>query len=209
MALLTIDDAPSPLFGKKLDWLIKEKVPAVFFVWGEKIRGQEEVLVRALKAGYPLANHAWSHPQFSTLTWDEAVDQIVKTERALDDLYARAGVVQKARAFRFPYLNRGEGDQVAQLQSYLAGRGYRALPGLPAEWVDSSCTFDQAEYWIGNPGAPDGLDKPEAVLARIAPGSPAPHDVILIHDHDYTHEVFFECIRRYRDLGLTFEVGLA
>jgi len=205
MALLTIDDVPSARFGEKLEWLTREGFPAVLFCWGEKMEGNEALLVQAIEAGFVLANHSWSHPRFSELTWDQATQEIVRTEDLLEDLYRRAGMARRHRSFRFPYLDPGSGAQEARLQGFLAGRGYQALPGLLPQRADSGCTFDQQEYWLGNPAAPDGLDRAETILAKIGPGRPAARDVVLIHDHEYSHELFFECLTRYRALGLTFE----
>ncbi len=204
MAILTIDDAPSPLFAEKLAWLRREKIPAVFFVWGEKAAGAEGLLVEALRAGYPLGNHSWTHPYFSELDDRSAREEIRKTEDLLSRLYREAGVDRERNYFRFPYFDRGgEEARVAAYQRLLAESDYTSIdaPGLRR---DTLCDFDQKEYWLGKSGAPEGLEAPENIMARIGSGNPAPDAVILIHDHDYSHDLFFACVRRYRELGVTF-----
>lgn len=195
--LLTVDDVPSALFSEKLDYLAKRGVPAVLFCWGEKVAGHEVELVRALNLGYRLGNHAWSHPRFSDLSDAEARDQVVRTEAVLDEVHRRAGVPRVHRYFRFPYLDRGRpGAQERALQEYLGDQGFVSLD-RPADRFDSGCSFDQREYHY------DGTNEAE-ILGRIGPGSPGPGDVILIHDHEATHGLFFRCLDQYRRLDLAF-----
>lgn len=201
---LTVDDAPSSAFAEKLAWLRREGIAAVFFVWGERVAGHERELVEALRAGYRLENHSWSHLHFSAIGYEAGCREIERGEAAVDDLYRRAGVPRGVRRFRFPYFDRGAGEgERAAYQAFLRGRGYE--PARPTDGgVDVGCDFDQAEYWLGNPAAPDGLDKADAILARIDGGRPADGDIVLIHDHDYSHGLFFECVERYRAKGLAF-----
>ena len=221
MAVLTVDDAPSPRFAEKLARLRKEKIPAVFFVWGELAAGAEDLLVEALAAGYRLGNHSWTHPRFSDLDEAGARYEIERTDRLLAALYERAGVRWERKYFRFPYFDRGGANgREAAFQRLLAERGYAALDaarldaagagaagaGAGAARRDSLCDFDQMEYWLGQAGAPDGLDRAETILSRIGGGHPAAADVILIHDHAYSHDLFFACLDRYRELGLTFDL---
>jgi hypothetical protein len=87
--------------------------------------------------------------------------------------------------------------------AYLKGRhvsvlrdlGYRPPAGQGGARFDTDCGFDQMEYC---------LEKPEEVFARIDASHPGTEDVILIHDHERSHELFFECVDRYREHGLRF-----
>ena len=204
---MTIDDAPSARFAEKLAWLRKEKIPAVFFVWGEKASDTVDLLVEALRAGYPLGNHSWTHPRFSDLDECTAREEITKTEALLSRVHREAGVEWERKYFRFPYFDSGgDGARAAAYQRMLAESGYSAIDAPPEVRRDTLCGFDQKEYWLGNAEAPDGLDDPASIMARIVPGNPASDSVILIHDHEYSHDLFFACIRRYRELGVTFTV---
>lgn len=212
MAILTIDDAPSNRFSEKLAWLTKENIPAIFFVWGEKIAGAEALLTQALRSGFLLANHSWTHPHFSDLDEMAAREEIEKTEVLLERLYGEAGMEWDRKYFRFPYFDRG-GENEASFQRILADLGYlsaddrsagaRSAGGPPAR-RDTLCDFDQKEYWLGNAAAPDDLHREETILARIGPGRPSDDAVILIHDHEYSHDLFFTCIEKYRQLGVAF-----
>jgi len=196
-AVLTVDDVPSALFAEKLDVLAGRGVPAVLFCWGEKVAGHEDELVRALTLGYRLGNHSWSHPHFSDLSDAEARHQVEATEAVVDDLYRRAGVPRIHRYFRFPYLDRGRPEaQERFLQGLLGDLGFVSLAGGPGVF-DSGCSFDQREYHY------DGTNEAD-ILGRVGPGSPGPGDVILIHDHEATHGLFFRCLELYQNLGLSF-----
>jgi peptidoglycan-N-acetylglucosamine deacetylase len=205
MAYLTIDDAPSPLFEEKLDYLASRKIPAIFFCEGRAIAGREEALLRALSLGYLLGNHSFSHPHFSELPIGECRREIGATDRLLSALYAAAGLAWERRRFRFPYLDGGgSGDHAAVLQEMLRSLGYAGPACQAGAYADTRCSFDQKEYWLGKVDAPEGLAERSAILGRIGACGPREDDVILIHDHENTHELFFECIERYRGLGIGF-----
>jgi Predicted xylanase/chitin deacetylase len=203
MAYLTIDDAPSARFGEKLDFLSSRGIAATFFVVGNQVAGREAGLLRALALGYELGNHSWSHPGFSSLLLAAAKEEIDRTDAALASLYAKAGRPWSRKRFRFPYIDLG-GPIAAQVQDYLGSLGYLGPSGSAGR--DTRVGFDQREYWLGKAAAPEGCDRPEGILARIDSCHPAEDDVILIHDHENTHELFFECIERYRRHGRSFSI---
>jgi peptidoglycan/xylan/chitin deacetylase (PgdA/CDA1 family) len=58
---LTFDDFPLGRSGALLDVLRQLRVPATFFVVGEKAAREPELLTRAGKEGHALAVHGWTH----------------------------------------------------------------------------------------------------------------------------------------------------
>jgi peptidoglycan/xylan/chitin deacetylase (PgdA/CDA1 family) len=62
---LTFDDGPFPLTPKFYDVLEREKVPGTFFLIGEQVGGKGALLKRALRDGFPLGDHTWSHANVS------------------------------------------------------------------------------------------------------------------------------------------------
>lgn len=196
MAYLTIDDVPSRRFPDKLAYLKREGIPALLFCVGAQAKGREEELVVALLAGCELGNHSFSHPHFSEIGLEEGRSEILKTDALLRSVYDRASIPWERKFFRFPFFDRGgEAAKAAALQDTLRELGYRRPAAQEDGGLDVGCSFDQAEYC---------LDR-EAALAKIDPCHPADRDVILIHDHEKSHEVFFECVDGYRKNGLRFK----
>jgi len=205
MIFLTIDDVPSTVFAEKLAWLQQNQVPALLFIWGEKAAGYESLLIDAIRHGFRLGNHSWTHRHFSKLTQPEISAEVMQSHGLLQSLHDQAGIPWERKRFRFPYLDAGRSDgQTEWIQDFLREAGYEAPRYQAGERYDTLCTFDQKDYYLNNPDAPDGLDKSEAILGRITPASPAPMDIVLIHDHDYSHKLFFRCIERYIQFGATF-----
>jgi Predicted xylanase/chitin deacetylase len=206
MAYLTIDDAPSRLFEAKLDYLLTRGVAATFFCEGRSIGGNEETLARALRSGYELGNHSYSHPRFSELDLSEARAQVVETDALLAAVYRRAGLEWKRKLFRFPFFDRGgTPEKEADIQALLADLGYMAPSGRGSARCDTDCDFDQEDYLLGKDEAEGGLSR-EAILARIGPSRPGAEDIILVHDHEPSHTLFFACVDRYLSLGASFSL---
>ena len=226
-AWLTIDDCPSADFAAKLAYLSQEKIPALLFCEGWKLLERAELIIEAIKKGFVIGNHSYDHPFFSELSLAACRSSIQRTDAIINDLYGRAGINRPGRYFRFPYFDRGgrkNPEQQRALQDYLAELGY-AQPDFPginlkhfqdsgdAGLRDVSCTFNQEEYWLGNPDAPDGLNEPKSILALIDKDEPeagfalncvSTRDIILTHDHEFTTQLFFEIIQRYQKKGIQF-----
>lgn len=62
IAYLTIDDAPSLDFEKKIDFLQSQGIPAIFFCPGNALESRPQVTVEAIQSGFVIANHAYDHP---------------------------------------------------------------------------------------------------------------------------------------------------
>jgi peptidoglycan/xylan/chitin deacetylase (PgdA/CDA1 family) len=109
--ILTIDDAPSANFKAKVDLLIEHDISAVFFCIGNKIEQYKSDLIYAIKQGFILGNHSYTHPWFSSINKQEGIVEIRKTDELLNDIYTSAGIHQedRKRFFRFPYGDAGNG----------------------------------------------------------------------------------------------------
>jgi peptidoglycan/xylan/chitin deacetylase (PgdA/CDA1 family) len=206
MAFLTIDDAPSRRFEEKLAYLKDKRIPAVFFCVGRAIEVNEAILVEALSAGFALGNHSYTHARFSTLSLEDCFREIERTDVLLHSIYARASVPWTDKYFRFPYLDQGgTPERASRIQDRLKKLGYGGPAAQEGARADTLCTFDQKEYYLGKPEAPDGLGLVEGILGLIDGAHPSQDDILLIHDHENTHELFFECIGRYLRNGIRFD----
>lgn len=82
---LTFDDGPRRETTERLlDGLRERGASATFFVVGEEIAGNEDLMERMAAEGHQVGNHTWSHVR---LTNPETADQEIRmTEKALEEL---------------------------------------------------------------------------------------------------------------------------
>jgi peptidoglycan/xylan/chitin deacetylase (PgdA/CDA1 family) len=118
-AYLTIDDSPSANTDALTDALAARKIPALLFCRGDRVAGNVDAVVRAIGKGFVIGNHAWSHTRFSTLSFEDAVKEIGKTDALIDEAYKKAGVKRPAKYFRFPHMDRGCGGWVVDYDALL------------------------------------------------------------------------------------------
>lgn len=77
---LTFDDGPSGIYTEKLlDGLKERNVKATFFVMGENINGNEEIIKRMYDEGHLIGNHTYSHVNLANLSFENACDEINTT----------------------------------------------------------------------------------------------------------------------------------
>lgn len=77
---LTFDDGPHPVYTPPLlDGLKERGVHATFFVVGENIPGNEEILKRMDAEGHLIGNHTYSHVKLSELDIARACAEVEKT----------------------------------------------------------------------------------------------------------------------------------
>lgn len=139
---LTIDDSPSNMTNAMVDFLVDRQIPALLFIRGALADHNPEPIIRAIQAGFTIGNHSYAHKPFGELSYEEAIADIEHCEAVINDLYEQAKVKRQGKYFRFPYLDRGNGDRierhfetitdvdvntdpkVAKLQDYLKGNGF-------------------------------------------------------------------------------------
>ena len=96
---LTFDDGPDVRYTPViLDILREHRVPATFFLIGSQIEHHPAVVERILAEGHVIANHSWSHPNFTQLAPPDVRREIQRTETAIFDLTGK-----RTALFRPPY----------------------------------------------------------------------------------------------------------
>ncbi|MDO4554549.1 MAG: polysaccharide deacetylase family protein [Lachnospiraceae bacterium] len=87
MVAITYDDGPSAeTTPTVLDALEANYGVATFFMQGQYISGNEELLKRSYAMGNELANHSWDHPQLTTLSADGIKKQIDDTDALIKEV---------------------------------------------------------------------------------------------------------------------------
>lgn len=203
-AYLTIDDAPSQDLPEKIDVLRKYDAPAVFFCEGRKLAERPECGQQILEAGFHIGNHAYSHPHFSDLSIQEGVDEILRTERLIEDVYEQCGIDRPAKLFRFPYGDKGNSTRNA-FQRVLHQHEFTAPDFDP---LTSPHADDHDWYWTFS--IEDwNAETPDEIREMITGNSerlqqPSP-DLVLAHDHPDSTDLFETYIETLQDHGRDFE----
>ncbi|MEU2060623.1 polysaccharide deacetylase family protein [Streptomyces sp. NPDC013455] len=97
--VLTFDDGPHPEYTPHiLDTLAKYDVRAMFFVCGECVVENRELLARMAEEGHVVGNHTWTHPLLTTLSRGAVRSEMESTSDAIEDAYGRP-----PEWFRAPY----------------------------------------------------------------------------------------------------------
>lgn len=87
MIAITFDDGPrQSTTGKLLDGLKERGVKATFFLVGEKVEDNQEIVARMHEEGHLIGNHTFSHIQLSKVSSTEAYNEIVKTNTAIEQV---------------------------------------------------------------------------------------------------------------------------
>lgn len=152
---LTFDDGPSPTQTPRLVKILREKrVPATFFMVGQRVRSAPAVARLVQDSGFGIANHTWAHPLLTRVS-DRAVrDQLRATAKEMRRHGLRPGPLMRP-----PY-----GGMDARVRRDILGT--RMVPVL---WsVDS-------RDWAG--GSPRQIA--DRILSQLRPNG---QNVVLQHD---------------------------
>ena len=106
---LTIDDAPSEIMEDKIEYLLRNEIPAIFFCEGKGLNERGEMIIKAIKNGFIIGNHSYKHSRFSEIDVEEGKKEIKNTDDLINDLYSKANIERPTKIFRFPYGDKGNG----------------------------------------------------------------------------------------------------
>jgi peptidoglycan/xylan/chitin deacetylase (PgdA/CDA1 family) len=97
--VLTFDDGPDPRYTPDiLDTLAEYDVRAMFFVCGEMVVDNKELLARMAEEGHIVGNHTWSHPLLPRLKRRQIRSQMERTCDVIEEAYG-----ERPLWFRAPY----------------------------------------------------------------------------------------------------------
>lgn len=151
---ITFDDLPvhGPLPAGETRLGIAEKMIAALkaaglkevygFVNGgfaENSPGSDAALFAWRKAGFPVGNHTWSHPNLNDLSPADYEAGIARNEPLLQ----RLADDSDWRWFRYPFLSEGDPAKRAEVRHYLASHGYHI----------AQVSMDFADYAFNEPYA--------------------------------------------------------
>jgi peptidoglycan/xylan/chitin deacetylase (PgdA/CDA1 family) len=155
-------------------------VQITFFLTGRWIRENPELARQIVADGHEIANHSFSHPDFTTLSDAEILAELRTTEQAMQEV---TGVTTKPY-FRPPY-----GAYDARVLNLVIAEGY-----LPIYW-----TLDSLDS-VGEPKTPAFLV--ERIIGGLTPADQ--HGaIILAHcGSQATAEALPTVLDRYAAMGI-------
>lgn len=105
---ITFDDGPvEPYTNQILDILKRENVKASFFVIGQHVQENPEILRRIHREGHDIGNHTFTHPELSLVSTQRQILELNATQRLVQSILGRSLIL-----FRPPYVT--EGSPVSQ-----------------------------------------------------------------------------------------------
>lgn len=111
-AYLTFDDGPSTKTESLISFLNTHNLPALFFCRGDAIEHNPSSILDAIKSGILIGNHSYSHKPAGDLDYQQWLSDFEKTESLINNCYKEAGVKRPGYYFRFPYVDKGDGDRL-------------------------------------------------------------------------------------------------
>jgi peptidoglycan/xylan/chitin deacetylase (PgdA/CDA1 family) len=83
---MTFDDGPSAENTPRLLEMLKQRnIKATFFLIGQNVAANPDLVRRILAEGHEIGNHSWTHPQLSKLSDQRVSSEITKTQDAIKD----------------------------------------------------------------------------------------------------------------------------
>ena len=96
---LTFDDGPNEDYTEKLlDGLKERNVRATFFLMGQNIEGNEEIVKRMKAEGHLIGNHSYSHVQLTKAGSDAVCQAVDRTSRMIEGI-----IGERPQYMRPPY----------------------------------------------------------------------------------------------------------
>lgn len=174
---LTFDGAPNPPNTDRiLVKLDKHEIKATFFMEGKRLEKEAECGRRVLTAGHAIGNHSYSHPDFSTLTAENQIEEILRARRVI---FKILGVETLLVRPPFGILDDAAGEQ-------LRAAGY---------------TIVLWDYSVKDWEGPDARSVADRVLGQLQ----ADEAVIVLHDHvDLNPDVLDIIVPGIKDRGYRF-----
>ena len=163
-----------------LDALKKHKAPAAFFVVGNFVRDNPDLIRRMTEEGHTVANHTLSHPDMSKIS---SVENFQKELSGVESLYKEITGTDMIKYYRPP-----QGIYSTENLKMAQQLGYQTF-----FWSLAYVDWQQDDQ----PTHEEAFDK---LLSRVHPGA-----VVLLHNTSKTNgEIMEELLSKWEEMGYTF-----
>lgn len=124
---ITFDDGPNPIYTPQvLEIFAEADGKATYFMIGEQMLNNPDIVRRAVEHGHEIGNHTYTHAKLSGLGHTECLDEVERNEKLIEELTGK-----KPAVFRFPYLDFNE-----ETVSLVGEKGYSMIGALNLEARD-------------------------------------------------------------------------
>ncbi len=227
-AYLTLDDSPSHHTKKLVDHLTQKNIPAILFVRGALMEDNCEAIVYAIRNGLHIGNHSYAHSPAGDMGFETWCDDFERCETLIEEAYQQADKTRKLKLFRFPYIDRGDGqkteqidhdgiidnEQTLQFQTYLRQRGF-AQPFInmadhyPIEAADCLYTYTARDWMLnvkhrGHHDIKTQEDLKTRAEQQMQTWDHARNQALLLHDQDGMVDDAIALIDYFCEKGVTF-----
>ena len=163
-----------------LDVLKKHEAPAAFFLVGNYLETQPELVRRMVQDGHTVGNHTWSHPDMSLIS-DKTI--FSKELGMVEEKYREITGQEMEKFYRPPQGNYSE-DNLKLAQEL----GYKTV-----FWSLAYADWNNEDQ----PSAEEAFSK---LIPRVHPGA-----VVLLHATSKTNAAILdELLTKWEDMGYTF-----
>ena len=162
-----------------LDVLRKHDAPAVFFLVGNYIEKNPDLVKRMVDEGHTVGNHTLTHPDMSALSGEAFAAEL----EGLEQLYAQRVGGEPAKLYRPP-----QGVYSQENLEQAQAMGYRTV-----FWSLAYADWD-------NKNQPDPAAAVEKLTGRLHPGA-----VVLLHSTSHTNAAILDALlTRWEGMGYRF-----
>ena len=228
-AYLTIDDSPSRHTEELVDFLVVRDIPAILFVRGQLMEQNPTAIEYAIKNGLIIGNHSYAHMPAGEMEPQDWANDLETCDHLIEAAYARCGVNRPGKYYRFPYIDRGDGHKIEQiepetikennktsvLQQYLKDQGFRQPftnppPNYPNAAADCLYTYTTRDWMLNEKHRGKHDIKSENDLITRAQNDVSLHNelhthVLLMHDQDGILDEVCALIDYFLENGFEFQ----
>ncbi len=167
--------------GKILDTLKKHEVPAAFFLVGNYIDREPELVIRMRDEGHTVGNHTLTHPDMSAI---ESEEKFLAELLGLSEKYEKVCGEEMKKFYRPP-------------QGKFSEKNLQMAQKLGYKTVFWSLAY--VDWYENKQPSPESAMK--TLTERIHPGA-----VVLLHSTSKTNaEILDELLTKWKDMGYRFE----
>ena len=164
-----------------LDALKKHNVPATFFVVGNFLEDEPDLVKRMVEEGHTVGNHTFHHPDMTQIS---SLEEFRKELEDVETLYQKITGESMTKYYRPP-----QGKYSEESLKMAQELGYRTFFWSLAyvDWYDDAQPTKEEAF--------------EKLLGRIHPGA-----IVLLHNTSQTNgEILDELLGKWEDMGYTFQ----